>query len=1273
MSQPNLPLVIQQYPVLRDVYIAIGRTTLYSRYRGNYSVALQIADCECHKNYPERNTCYAAALTSRGIIRTLQGNCTGALQDLNTAVAIAEGDQPLQYLAYLYLNHATRVQYAFFPDPGSTGVKDIDCRFNSIEALKAWDRDTSHLSSVPMADRSLAIEGKIQNLYRNITSVPRDQTFGQNPAFADQQNTFLSMCEEDYHALAAECHDPSALAHLCLLLACALHRAQRKEEAMRYLSHADNLYGQINDIGGLAEVQLTLGDWEVAPVSSPEVWNSFLAEGTYDTSLHWQVNNKEMEFDIEQFDDTKARYETALNLFKDADVNRGVAAVFLRLGYLRLMQGMRNLDFEGGYAAAREDIESSTRISADLGDVFVCQLGQAQLALCAVGQGNIPEERERALSIGNWGRQQGSFAFALGIGLFFGRMGWRWVNQLGDYERALACFRLAQGVFKSLGALLAHIHSIIDQLKVYKLIGDFPSCTRISELALDECLEIQGLEPKLANEITQLARWISLEMLNLASREAAPQLIRKVRRYIQSYRRTQSLSRQLQSSTLDALMNLFARLQGSQVEGGPARSFYRGITDALLESQLQDSELYQQLYSGKEALKSGDIGAARSHFDHVKRGAATLSTTRFHYFNALASAYEGDFAQAGVSYRFCVEQELGSLQTSPAGTSHGTLLDNDRRRQVADRALNFFCEIGHFDEARKWLEYLNHWPRWWTKDGQEWLSVRRIGQVEEGMGNYESALLKYEEAIQMFESQRQRLSIDQLKIAFSADSSTRALYFDCIRTAIKLRSLRNTSPDSVKELEAKIFEIAERNKARSFLDLMGGGIVGRSFSSSSNALRRWRRLSAFRSSRCSLLEHELHSDNPVLANISKLKDEIAQADKDIVEAEIIISSSGQSTRSITAEVSPLNTVCTSIPGDTLLLQYIYDREQLFSWALSHKGMEKLHERRLPMYWLDRSATRFHDACKRGFDLTSLGLELFSCELLGPYRVLLNQYKRLIIVPHGSLHLVAFQALPFADNEPLAYSHVITYLPSASVLRFLPNKKDLSQHKSVLALGNPSNMSYQDTDGIRWPADALTGTQAEVSHIAQIMPQGKVKVFVGDDATSSNLRMHAKGYSILHLATHCKPNPEVPLLSSVILANGDQCSVLDLLDLQLDVDLVILSACETGKGAATAGDDVVGFSRALLVSGARAVLVSLWPVDDIATCDLIKYFYEGVSRGLLFPDALHNAQKMLRSAVTEPNRRERRWAIRRNLEQEGETKPLNTSLPVFWAPFILVGG
>ncbi|PTU21812.1 hypothetical protein P175DRAFT_0492437 [Aspergillus ochraceoroseus IBT 24754] len=1298
----NTPLVIRRYPVLQQVYEALGGTPLYTHHKGDFKAALQIAENECQTSSSVGGTTLAAALTGRGIVRTLQGNCSAALGDLDSAVDMAHPDLPLQMLVYLYIYQATRTRYKLFPDLGPAEARDIQYRFDSVETLQEWQAKTNPLAVAYSTDPPLSVVRLVLRLDQEVTSFPRGRP-RSDATFQAVQRVLLSTFDTEYEALELLHPDPGLLGQIRLLrarISARMHGAG--EEAMKDVQTAEQLFRTTDDVVGLANIELALGDLVAAPLSSPLVWNAFLAEGTYDTTSYWQIDKAEWEVDSGHIRETMASYQKALDLFASANVRRGMAAARMRLGYVKLLEGMRLIDYELTFAAAKDDFELATALSSEAGDAMAFQLGVAQLALCAIGQGGQPEQTARAASIGSWGCREGSFGFALGIGIFFARIGWRWVNYVGDYERALACFRLAETLFESLQAPLSRIHSIIDQLKVYQMLGDFPSCSRALECALDECIAARHQEPGLAAETTQMARWISIQMLGLATGRAAPHLIERVRGYIQSIRDTHEPSHQEGPlSSLDILQNLFHQLQAGESPSGvepplaqemqqhdPASQ----ITDIFLESQLRDSELYQDLYSGKKAEQEGDIETARALFSRVRSVASSLGSRR-HYFDALAYAYEGEFEQAGVAYQQCAAQELGTTAWMER-TGLGMALDDDRRRQAASRALSFFCEIGRFNEAQNWLQLLEKsWPDWWKKEGQTWLSLGRIAQVQEGVGNLESALQMYEECISTFEAQRRRLSIDGFKVAFAGDSSTGALFFDYIRTLLKLRKQPDMdgSPRS-QQLEAKIFDVAERNKARSLLDLIQGGVAGGISSSDYGPLRRWRRLNAYRTSRCGLLEQELHTDRPDQSKVSALKEDIASVEQLIATAENDMSAAGQPVRSVTAEVSTLGAVCEALPHDMLVLEYMFNRDDLFSWAISSDGMVKLHKSSFPRYWLDRAAKRFHEACKGALQPGTLGKELAS-ELLEPFQELMQHYKRLVIVPHSSLHLVPFHALPLTDNSPLSSSHIVTYLPSVSLLRFLDSRevKD-DQSPSVLALGNPSNMSFQDVYGQHHPAHPLPGTRQEVSLIAEILAGSKV--FVGDDANSSNLRAHIHdNHSILHLAAHCRLVSEIPLLSSISLANGDELSVLDLLNMQLDVDLVVLSACQTGQGTLTAGNDVVGFSRALLAAGARAVLVSLWPVDDEATCELVRYFYQGVSKGQSFPEALNAAQETLRHSCplihpqvsasheiqAEGNQKgpraqdHRRIALPRDLQPPESLHPVDYSLPAFWAPFILISG
>ncbi len=113
---------------------------------------------------------------------------------------------------------------------------------------------------------------------------------------------------------------------------------------------------------------------------------------------------------------------------------------------------------------------------------------------------------------------------------------------------------------------------------------------------------------------------------------------------------------------------------------------------------------------------------------------------------------------------------------------------------------------------------------------------------------------------------------------------------------------------------------------------------------------------------------------------------------------------------------------------------------------------------------------------------------------------------------------------------------------------------------------------------------------------------------------------------IHLACHGRLDGERPRLTGLLLAGGDVLDVDDVHRLQAPADLVVLSACETGRGGLVRGDGVLGLVRGFFVAGARAVVASTWKVADRPTLDLMRRFYEALDTGALPAEALARAKR-----------------------------------------------
>lgn len=165
---------------------------------------------------------------------------------------------------------------------------------------------------------------------------------------------------------------------------------------------------------------------------------------------------------------------------------------------------------------------------------------------------------------------------------------------------------------------------------------------------------------------------------------------------------------------------------------------------------------------------------------------------------------------------------------------------------------------------------------------------------------------------------------------------------------------------------------------------------------------------------------------------------------------------------------------------------------------------------------------------------------------------------------------------------------------------------------VLAVGNPTG--------------DLPQAEREAQYVAALFG---TKALVGSEATENVVRDRLRGRDLLHFATHAHLVEHAPLASGLRLAHGEELSLYELMGLRVDAALAVLSACETGRGEATGGDDVVGLARGILATGARATVVSLWRVDDTATSLIMRRFYEELRAGKAAADALAAAQGWLR--------------------------------------------
>jgi CHAT domain-containing protein len=263
----------------------------------------------------------------------------------------------------------------------------------------------------------------------------------------------------------------------------------------------------------------------------------------------------------------------------------------------------------------------------------------------------------------------------------------------------------------------------------------------------------------------------------------------------------------------------------------------------------------------------------------------------------------------------------------------------------------------------------------------------------------------------------------------------------------------------------------------------------------------------------------------------------------------------------------------------------------------------------------------------------------------------NPNDRVIFIPQDSLFLVPFAALQDESGKYLIEKHTILTAPAIQVLelthkqrttRILNTDSRMLKGADALIVGNPTMPSISPQIGE--PPQQLTslpGAEAEAKAIAQLL---NTKAITGNQATKAAIVQQLPQARIIHLATHglLDDFKGLGVPGAIALAPSSNDNGLltssEILDLKLNADLVVLSACNTGRGKIT-GDGVIGLSRSLISAGVPSVIVSLWSVPDAPTASLMTEFYRQLQQN---PDkATALRQAMLTTMKQHPN--PRNWA------------------------------
>ncbi len=683
---------------------------------------------------------------------------------------------------------------------------------------------------------------------------------------------------------------------------------------------------------------------------------------------------------------------------------------------------------------------------------------------------------------------------------------------------------------------------------------------------------------------------------------------------------------------------------------GPEREAYEGLFYRLLGS---DYLRTGDLEKGIENL-SYSLSVQESRLSYFQKTSAYVSRelmrgAQFNVLlslNSLASAYQraGRLEEAIKTYESGIALvKKSGLKSYAEGNLYQGLGQVYLRQKDYPRALEILTKALQLAEAQSQATSVQ-------------TTSRAIGDLYRQTQRPSEAVGYYRKAIENIESTRSLLTSGEYRQSFFEGGL--AAYVSMVGALL----------DSGKTEEA--FNYSEHARSRVFLDVLGSKVqLSRA---KGGLLEEERALQE----RIAAIKARLSSDEEGEADRGGLRKQLAEAEQaySAFLAKVRTQDKEQSSL-MSVEPLTLKRVQELLDPETTLIEYFVTGPVTYVWVVDKDKVDVVRVE-LPREKLSSLVKTLRDSIfaigeREKFGGASAALHKQLIEPVLPHIT----GKELIIVPHDVLHYLPFHALLSPDGKYLIEKFPIYYLSSASLLQFTKEKRRAGKADKVLALGNPD---------LGDPRMNLQFAELEAKEIQGLYPQSTV--LLKREATEGQGKALSPQHDIIHFATHAELDENDPLSSAVLLTKDGKedgrLEVREIFGMDLKASLVVLSACETGLGKLSSGDELVGLTRAFIYAGTPSVVASLWNVEDSSTAALMASFYKNL-KTMSKVEALRQAQLNLIRGNINSDLLARRGiggvgklgetpAVKTVAESGDAPMSVSTSHPYFWAPFILVG-
>ena len=549
---------------------------------------------------------------------------------------------------------------------------------------------------------------------------------------------------------------------------------------------------------------------------------------------------------------------------------------------------------------------------------------------------------------------------------------------------------------------------------------------------------------------------------------------------------------------------------------------------------------------------------------------------------------------------------------------------------------------GNYEESNKYYQRAIDLALEFPGGAILWEAYLERAKTLEKQNNLSAAVDSYKNSIQIIEDIRSQLKLEEHKASFLGTDKRIQAYQNLIQL---LATLHESHPD--KNYGQEAFNYLERGKARVFLDSLEiskvdifQGLDSKLQNQEKDIMRNisnvYNKLLAAELSpeektniyeqlknyehELEMLKREIRSKSPAYADLKYPKIvSLNEAQKLLNKNTAFFAYSLGEDKSHAFVVTKKDFKTFPIPSKTDLKELVADYMKIIT---------------------DKNSNDF-----------GLGYKLYSSLILPG---LTKKIKRIIFIPDDILHFLPFETLNTDQNSAswLLNTIEIAYTPSITSLQKIIEKKKTNGSRrpmDIIAIGDPDFGSFENGDDKStnfrdffstntFSFDRLEYSGTEVNKVSSLFKAKKTHTLLRERASEDLLKkQNLTDYKIIHFATHSVIDNKNPVRSSILLSLDDDpqedglLQMREIYNLSLNSDLVTLSSCQTGLGQLIKGEGIEGINRAFFYAGASSVLMSLWPVNDQATYQLMERFYMHLRSSESIAGALRKAKLELSSS------------------------------------------